>query len=146
MVDIDVGKLFGQKAHGTGKQPPGQEAQAVQETAADIGGIENRLRLLEEHSNNLRSKVQLTDQNILKNQKRFMEELKTVNNEITEIKRGMSDIKEKLKIIVKELQGCSKKEDVDVLQKYINMWEPVNFVTRNELQKILDEYLNKKTT
>ena len=39
--------------------------------------------------------------------------------------------------------GCAKTEDVQVLDRYINLWEPANFVTRTEVEKIVDEAINR---
>ena len=39
---------------------------------------------------------------------------------------------------------CAKKEHVKVLEKYINMWEPVNFVTKKDVEDIVKNMLKKK--
>ena len=158
MADIDTGHLFTfggkksqnqgqgqeQKQQGTGffgKKALQQDNTA--EFSSQVTSLTDRLKILEEHYNNLRRKTQLTDQTVLSNQKKAIAEIKNINIEVTEIRREVSDIKDKIKLIIKELQACTKNEDFEVLKKYIDMWEPVNFVTRNELQKILDEYGDK---
>lgn len=157
MVDIDMGGLFGQKKGGQawqqqsanqqtqkpqqglfGKHPAAPQ-ENVQELKASLSSVTERLRTLEEHYGNVRRKMQLTDESLLQTHKKLMDEIKTLNADIVDMGRNLADVKEKIKLIIKELQECAKKEDVDVLQKYINMWEPVNFVTRHELQKILEE-------
>ena len=40
--------------------------------------------------------------------------------------------------------NTAKKEDVEVLQKYINLWEPVNFATRKEVEKLFSELKSEK--
>ena len=149
MADLDMGGFFGKKKE-QGQQQKGlfskqkmPEQGNIQDLTSEVDSYTNRLRILEEHYGNLRRKSQLTDQNLLQTHKKLMEEIKIINTDMTDLRREMQDIKEKVRMIIKELQEAAKKEDVNVLQKYINMWEPVNFVTRNELQKILDEYLNK---
>ena len=42
-------------------------------------------------------------------------------------------------LLVKELKMSATKEELSVLQKYLSYWEPLNFVTRQELDKILSE-------
>ncbi len=149
MADLDMGGFFGKKKE-QGQQQKGlfskqkmPEQGNIQDLTSEVDSYTNRLRILEEHYGNLRRKSQLTDQNLLQTHKKLMEEIKIINTDMADLRREMQDIKEKVRMIIKELQEAAKKEDVNVLQKYINMWEPVNFVTRNELQKILDEYLNK---
>lgn len=36
------------------------------------------------------------------------------------------------------------KEEVHTLNKYINLWEPVNFVTQNEVEKIISRMLDDR--
>ena len=51
----------------------------------------------------------------------------------------MADIKDKLTLLVKELKLSATKEEVKILEKYISYWEPLSFVTRQELNKFLGE-------
>ena len=50
---------------------------------------------------------------------------------------------EKMKMIIKELKLCSKSEDLTVLKKYIDLWDPVRFVTQNEVEKIIEEKIEE---
>jgi len=34
-------------------------------------------------------------------------------------------------------------KEFDVLKKYIEFWEPLNFVTRKEVEEIIDEKIKK---
>jgi len=45
--------------------------------------------------------------------------------------------------IIKELDIFAKKEQLKVLEKYINLWNPLNFVTTKEVEKIIEEKLKK---
>ena len=49
-----------------------------------------------------------------------------------------------MNIKVKELQGCAKLSDVQVLEKYINMWEPINYVTFESLDKHAEHIIDAK--
>ena len=62
-----------------------------------------------------------------------------MNLEITELKRSIEEIKEKIELIIREIPNLAAKDELDVLKKYIQMWEPLNFVTRDELDKRLKE-------
>lgn len=149
-----MGNLFGSKK-GVGNMPDSMPPKKgvidnnYQELTTEVDTYASRLRILEEHTNNLRRKLQLTDQNLIQTHKKLMDEIRLVNNELSDMRRDINDVKDKIKLIIKELSDCARKQDVDILKKYIEMWEPVNFVTRSELQKILDEYSenikNKRT-
>ncbi len=109
----------------------------------EINSLSRRVRIMEERYNNLRRKTQVTEQNMLLTHKKVMNEVRMMSEDMIEIKRDIMDVKDKVKLVIKELQSCAKKEDVDTLSKYINLWEPVNFVTRNEVEKLIRDILEE---
>ena len=98
-----------------------------------------RIRMLEERSASITSRLQLSEQNMLASQRKAHGDIKSIFDELTEIKKGMNDLREKFLLLVRELQGTAKKEELDVLAKYISYWEPLNFVTRDEVEKIAQD-------
>ena len=111
----------------------------VADIAGEMNNISRRMMVLEERYTNLRKKTQLTDQNMLNNHKRIMTEIHATHGQVDEIRKHINDMTDKLKIIVRELKECAKHSDVEVLQKYINIWEPVNFITRDSALKLVKE-------
>jgi hypothetical protein len=114
----------------------------VSDVAAQVNNVSRSLKTLEDKYGILRNKAQVTEQNMISNDKKLISDVKLVNSEIMDLKTDINDIKEKLNILVKELKLTSTKEEVKVIQKYLSYWEPLNFVTRQELDKILGERRN----
>ena len=56
----------------------------------------------------------------------------------------MQELREKLMMVIRELQTVARKDEVKVLEKYINLWNPLKFVTQNEVEQIINEILEKK--
>jgi predicted nucleic acid-binding Zn-ribbon protein len=110
----------------------------------DLGNVSRRLRVLEESITNFRRQIQVSDHNMLERSKTFATELRSINSDISEMKRGISSIREKVIEIVNELESVAKLENVKVLEKYINFWNPIKFVTHNEVEQIIKEYIKKE--
>ena len=110
----------------------------------DISNLDRRLRLLEEGFTNIRRALQVTEQNMVSKNKMFSTEIRTIMSDIGDIKKEIAEIKEKIMGLIKELQTNAKRDEVKVLEKYINLWNPVKFVTQNEVQQIVKEMLDKK--
>ena len=91
----------------------------------------------------MRSKVQLIEQNMLSKNRNFYTEIKTLNLEFTDTKKEIEDIRDKMSVLLKEMEGFSRKEDVDVLRKYIDFWNPITFVTKNEIEEVVRDILVK---
>ena len=124
--------LFGGK-----KKPAPDLAKAVQELTLSVNNTARRTRVLEEGFSSLRKKSQVVDKNSLTESRRINNEIRTLDSDINEIKRSVDGLKTKILLIIKELKLTAKREDFDILQKYINLWEPVNFVTQNEVERIV---------
>src|SRR3990170_4969314 len=103
------GNLFKHKSD-TAVQPA-----AMADITNQMMNLSRRLRVLEERYDGLRKKTQMIEQNILKQSKDVQREVKTTNADVLEIRRSMEDLRTKARLIVKELMGCAKTEEVKVL-------------------------------
>ena len=110
---------------------------SVADLAGELNNVSRRLMVLEERYTSIRKKTQVTDQNMLNNNKKVMTEIQTIHSEMDDIKKQITDIIDKMKIIVRELKECAKSQEVAVLQKYINLWQPINFITRDSAMKLI---------
>ena len=134
------GGLFGL---GSSKQGPDVSAE-IAGMQASYADAERRLIVLEERYSEIRKKLQVAEQNMLSDFKRLHTEVKSSNSEVMETRHEMDDIKGKIMLIIKELQMLARSEDVDVLRKYLDMWQPVNFVTQNEVEKMVRDAVDAK--
>lgn len=126
---------------GSDKQPMQQDMSSFTE---DIGNIGRRLRITEGSFTNLRRQLQVTEQNMIDKNKLFSTEIRTITSDISEMKKELNEVKEKIVDLVKELKDSAKKEEVKVLEKYINLWNPVKFVTQNEVEQMIKDMLNRE--
>ena len=121
-----------------------QEAPDLSGFTTDINTLSRRLRLLEEGFTNLRRFFQVTEENMIAKNKHFSAEIKTVASDIMEIRKELQEVRDKLLLVIRELQTVARREEVKVLEKYINLWNPVKFVTQNEVEQIISEVLDKR--
>lgn len=128
------------------KKPPFSKPPAP---APDLGGQQEklnamaaRIRVSEERYSELRKKMLFVEQNMLSNHKRAMEEIKGLHDDITGMKRAIQAIEDRIITIVKELRLTARKEDIDVVKRYVELWDPTRFVTREHVEKLIDKKLN----
>ncbi len=103
-----------------------------------------RVRQLEERYANMRKTVQVNEQNVIASRKKTNVDLKAMDLEIAEVKKHMRNMGEEIKLLVKEAKDSVRKEDVKLLEKYINFWQPLNYVTHNELEKEVKKQVKKQ--
>jgi hypothetical protein len=102
-----------------------------------VADVERRLRTLEERYSTLDRRSQVTEENMINGDRKIRAEIKIINEELPEMKAQISDLVEKVRVLVRELQGFAKTEDVEVIRKYLNLIEPLGFVTQNEVDRIV---------
>lgn len=110
--------------------------QDTPELVSELNSVSTRLRILEERYTNLRRKTQVTEQNMLMSHKNVNVDIKTINTEMNELRRDVILIQNKIKQIVTNLGTFAKKDDVKTLERYINLWEPIKYVTEEGVKKI----------
>ena len=103
----------------------------------------SRMRSLEGKYNLLRDRALIINQNMITQYQRTNAEIKAIEEDIQEVKHTLFQIKETLKHLVREMEGFSRKEDMKVLEKYINLWNPMNFVSAEEVERIIAEKTKK---
>jgi hypothetical protein len=101
-----------------------------------------RLRMLEERNSTLQRKNQLTDQNMLAHQKKVATDIRSINQEIGELKEEVAKLKDTMLLVIQELKESAKKNDIVVLEKYLKLWEPVRFVTQNQVERIVKDLID----
>jgi hypothetical protein len=113
----------------------------VQDPYAVINELNTRIRILEGKYNLTRERMLVINQNMLDHYKKVSSNVKSLDEDITEIKDSVNLLKDTLKSIVKELQLLARKEELKVLEKYINMWNPLNVVTKEEVEELIEKRL-----
>jgi hypothetical protein len=128
---------------------PGAPQQAIKKQPADFEAFNNisknvnnvaaNLRILEERYSTLRNKSQVSEQSMISMEKEIRGDIRLLSDDLLDLKRSLNDIKDKLRLISGEISNLVKKEDFKVVERYVDMWQPMNFITRNELNKLIEE-------
>lgn len=128
---------------GTPPPPPAAKKQPVDlemfgKISKNVNSIAANLRIIEERFSTLRNKSQIVEQGMISLEKDLRGDIKSLSEDVIELKHELGDIKDKLRLISAELNNLVKKNEFKVMEHYVDMWQPMNFVTRNELNRIID--------
>jgi len=104
-----------------------------------LNEVIGRLRINESKISTLRERILVTDSNMIDEYKNISKEVKNLNTDIRELKNELQMLKETIQDIIKSTENFAPSQDVKVLEKYINMWNPLTFVTEQEVKKIINE-------
>lgn len=114
------------------------------DTSDQLRELSRRLRVLEERFASQRKSLQVLEHNMLAENKKSQTQVHSIQSDFDDLKKQIYDMKQKFDLIGSELADTAKRSDVVVLEKYINLWEPLNFVSRNEVEKIVIAILENK--
>ncbi len=106
--------------------------------------LTNRLRVLESKNSLLNERLLVVNQNMIKEYKKLLKDIRSIETEIREVKNDMQNLKKILKHLTDEAADFAKKEEIKILEKYIKLWNPLNFVTETDVQNIVERELKKQ--
>lgn len=104
-----------------------------------------RLRSIEGRYNLLRDRVLIVNENFVGHVKNANATNESMAGDITEIKQDLFKIKEALKHLVSEMEMFARREDVRLLEKYINLWNPMNFMTEKDVIRLIKKGDDERT-
>jgi len=108
-----------------------------QDTYSVLNELNARLRILEGKYNIMRDRLFIINENMIEHYKKLSVEMDSIKTDIKEIKESLFSLKEATRSIVKELDSFARKEHLKILEKYINLWNPLDFVTEEEVLELV---------
>ena len=117
------------------------ENMQMQDPYSMLNELNTRVRILEGKYNLTRERMFVINQNMMDHYKKLNSGIRTIEEDMTEIKQTLEVLKDTIRDVVKELRLLARKDDLKVLEKYINLWSPLNIVTKEEVEEILEKRL-----
>lgn len=110
----------------------------------ELSAISRRVKIVEEHMDTMSSRIQLTERDTIDKHKSSIKRMNNIDRELRELRgkiRGIDDLSLR---IVDRLKDFAPREDINVLERYSKWWQPINYVTREEVKKLIKEAINNK--
>jgi hypothetical protein len=108
--------------------------QVMSKNITETGG---RLRLLEERTDQLRQRFKIIDENLINKTTDLKESIAENDAKTEEAIREIKELKETVEHMIKELDNVATRQELKVLEKYINMIDPTRFLTKEEVVRLI---------
>lgn len=108
-----------------------------------ISNYQINLTELEEKQRLIKNRILLIGENLVLTKKEFEEELIKLKKEIKQNTFEINSLKLFVKRILNELENLAKKSEVEILERQIKIFQPLNFARIEDIQKIVKEELLK---
>ncbi len=109
-----------------------------------LSDMNARVRVLESKYSLFGERLLIINQNMIEEYKKTIRDMKSMQLEVSELKKEIFYLKEVLSDFNKEFDMFARKDSVKVLEKYINLWNPMNFVTEQDVIGIIKREVGKK--
>ena len=96
---------------------------------------------LESKVNNLLREVDVLKNDFIKRANQLNKEFKAVSDDQLEVRHEQEKMNQKMTLIINELKQTAGAEEVATLKKYLEFWNPLNFVTQRDLEKAIESRL-----
>lgn len=105
--------------------------------------LTNRIRVIESKNSLLSERMLVMNQNMIEEYKKIIREVKSLEGEISDMKNDLNNLKNIIKHLTEEARNFARKDSLKILEKYINLWNPLTFVTTAEVKKLVEEEVRK---
>ena len=135
---LQPGVLAGQKAPlpGVGASQLGNQ----------ITSIATRLKLVEERYAHLAKRNQLTEGSLMSFEHEAKTELRVLTTQMMALRKRITEINAKLDAIGGEMGSVVRKHEFAAAERYLEMWQPMQFISRDEARRMLDEAIAARST
>ena len=108
---------------------------SAEESGFDTAKLYVWIKGVESKVNTLVREVDVLKNDYIKKHNDLKRELKIFNDDILALKRTQNQAQQKMDLVIKELKQTAGVEDVAVLKKCVEFWNPLNFVTQKDLDR-----------
>ena len=108
-----------------------------------LGEISERTRLLEERTKEMRENLHIVDETMERRTQNLKDSINDIRKELTQIRNQITQIRSIIRRIINDLSSTARKSDVRVIEKYIELLDPTSIVTRDDVERIVEEKLKE---
>ena len=98
-----------------------------------------KIRDLEERQRIMKERLILIGKNLIESKEKTSQDILNIKRDIEIIKSDMKRLKDFLETASSEFSKFARKEDLAILSKQAKMFQPLDFVRKKELKKVLRE-------
>ncbi len=118
---------------------PVHHGPSLKDVQQSVTNVASRLSVLEGRVMHLQRKTQVTEQGLIKYENETRADIRAFLQRLTELAHKVSEVREKLDAIAGELSSVVRRPEFAVLERYMDLWQPLDFITREEAERLISE-------
>lgn len=99
-----------------------------------------RINEIEERERINRNKIDLLSNSLIKKDEKLNEEIRVLRENQKKLGDEIEKIKQKIDYILGEFPNLVRKEDLRVIERFIELWQPLKFATLEDVKRMLEAF------
>ncbi len=100
-----------------------------------------RINEIEEKEKANKNKIELLTNSTINRNKKVDEEIRVIRDELKRLGDEIEKIKQRIDYMLAEMPNLVRKEDLSIIERFIKMWEPLKFVTKEDVERAIEKRL-----
>jgi hypothetical protein len=113
-------------------------------TTALLSEFGTRLNEVEEKQRLIKDRILLVGENLISTKERIEKQDLENKRKINQIEFEIKTIKQLMKRVINEIQNFTRKSEVEILEKQIKMFDPLEFARFKDIKQLVKQELNKQ--
>ncbi|MBD3263207.1 hypothetical protein GF374_02405 [Candidatus Woesearchaeota archaeon] len=116
------------------EKKPDVGAAIKRQISGQIAQVAARIKIVEERLETLRTHIELVDQTLIDKHKSTVSEINDLQDSVRKFKADIDELKDFSERLAKRMENLASKEEVKVIERYVDAWQPLKYIKANELK------------
>ncbi len=109
-----------------------------------LNGVLARMRDVERRFGGVQELIKFHEEDSRKNTTRLWTKVKECDERLTSLSHSIADFEKQFQLVINELRLTAKKEDFEVMKRFVEYIKPVKFVTVDQVERIVRDILEEQ--
>ncbi|MCL4391602.1 hypothetical protein M1112_02815 [Candidatus Parvarchaeota archaeon] len=106
--------------------------------------LRESIKIFDQRMSQLKDTIKMVDQNSLEKYREIKIALQGINNELSSSKTKIFELEDAVNRLERQSETYAKIQDIKVIEKYLGFIDPSRFLNKEDVIKIVNEYMNSK--
>ncbi len=114
------------------------------DTTRNLVELRESIKIFDQRISQLKDTIKMVDQNNIEKYKEIKIAIQEINNDISSSKTKLFELEDAINRLERQSDNFAKLQDVKVIEKYLSFVDPSRFLNKEDVIKIINEYMNSK--
>ena len=110
----------------------------------NIVELRESIKIFDQRISQLKDTIKMVDQNNLEKYREIKAALQEINGGLSGSKTKIFELEDAVNRLERQTETYAKVHDIKVIEKYLSFVDPSRFLNKDDVIKIVNEYMNSK--